>query len=248
MLKRFRADLHIHTCLSPCGDLSMVPGVIVEEARKKGLQAIGICDHNASENVLAVREVAERNGIAVLGGMEITSREEVHVLALFDDDEKLLELQKEVYDNLPGVNDAGAFGEQVVVNGKDEVVDVNERLLIGATELGLSRIVEATHSLSGLAIASHVDRESFGIFGQLGFIPEGLALDALELWGSVSPWKAKEALPRGAGGFPLVTFSDAHYPHDIGTRCTTFLVETPALHEIRKALRGEGGRSAFPEE
>jgi len=131
----------------------MVPGVIVEEALRKGLQAIGICDHNAAENVPAVRKAAEKKRIAVLGGMEITSQEEVHVLALFDDDEKLFELQEKVYENLPGLNDEKAFGEQTVVNEKDEVVDVNQRLLIGATTLPLERIVEMIRSLSGLAIA-----------------------------------------------------------------------------------------------
>jgi len=248
MRRMFRADLHIHTCLSPCGDLSMVPGVIVDAACKKGLDAIGICDHNAAENVPAVRKAATKKSIAVLGGIEITSEEEVHILALFDDDEKLFELQKEVYDNLPGLNDEQAFGEQVVIDENDEVVDVNERLLIGATGLSLERIVEIVRSLSGLAIASHVDRESFGIIGHLGFIPEGLRLDALELSGRVSADEARAILaPRGqrSRDLPLVTFSDAHYPEDVGKRWTTFLLDDVRVEEIRSALVGGEGRSYF---
>jgi len=247
MLRWFRTDLHIHTCLSPCGDLSMVPSVIVKEAVRKDLDAIGICDHNAMENVPAVRKAAEQKDVAVLGGMEVTSAEEVHVLALFDDLEKLLELQKEVYDNLHGVSDERAFGQQVIVNENDEVVDVNERLLIGATELTLETIVETIRSLSGLAIASHVDRQSFGIIGQLGFIPEGLPLDALELSGRISPDKASCVLPQGSG-FPLVTFSDAHWPEDIGKRCTSFLLHQVRAEEIRNALLGRGGRRVSFEE
>jgi len=247
MWKRFRADLHIHTCLSPCGNLSMVPGVIVEEALRRGLDAIGICDHNAAENVPAVRKAAEKKRIAVLGGMEITSQEEVHVLALFDDDEKLFELQEKVYENLPGLNDEEAFGEQVVVNENDEVTGLNTRLLIGATNLPLDRIVETIRSLSGLAIASHVDRESFGIIGQLGFVPEGLPLDALELSGETRPHEARALLPQ-VSGFPLVTFSDAHYPEDIGKRSTSFRVAELEIEEIREALLGREGRGVFFEE
>lgn len=249
MWKRFRADLHIHTCLSPCGDLSMVPGVIVEEALKKGLDAIGICDHNAAENVPAVRKAAEKEKIAVLGGMEITSQEEVHILALFTPgrDEKLFELQEKVYENLPGLNDEKAFGEQVIVNENNEVTGLNTRLLIGATNLPLDRVVETIRSLSGLAIAAHVDRESFGIIGQLGFIPEGLPLDALELSRRISPDEARAFLPE-VSGFPLVTFSDAHYPEDIGKRSTSFRVAELQVEEIREALLGREGRRVFLEE
>jgi len=247
MLKKFRADLHIHTCLSPCGSLSMVPGVIVEEARKRGLDVIGICDHNATENVRSVRRAAEKEKIAVLGGMEVTSAEEVHVLALFDDDEKLFELQRLVYDSLPGVNDAEVFGEQVIVNENNEVVDVNDRLLIGATALPLEKVVETTHLLGGLAIASHADREGFGIIGHLGFIPHGLQLDAIEVSPKMPADRARAMLPQVAG-FPIVGFSDAHYPEDIGRRWTTFVVEDARVQEIRKALLGREGRGVLVEE
>ncbi len=247
MLRGFRADLHIHTCLSPCGSLAMVPGVIIEEAQKRGLDVIAICDHNSAENAAAVRKAAEKTRIAVLGGMEITSEEEVHVLALFDREEKLLKLQERVYDSLPGVNDERAFGEQVVVNENDEVVEINERLLVGATTLPLDSIVQEIHSLSGIAIASHVDRESFGIIGQLGFIPEGLELDALEVSPRSTLAEARSAFP-AVQAFPLVTFSDAHYPEDIGKRWTGFLAEAMESQEIKKALLGREGRGVFFEE
>jgi len=222
----------------------MVPGVVAREARKKGLDVVGICDHNATENVRAVRKAAEKEEITVLGGIEITSQEEVHVLALFDDDEKLSELQRMVYDNLPGRNDERAFGEQVMVNENDQVVGVSDRLLIGATGLSLGQIVESIRSLSGLAIASHVDREGFSIIGQLGFIPEGLPLDALEVSPRMSVERARATLP-GASAFPVVTFSDAHQPEEIGTRWTDFLVEDMRVEEMRKALLGREGRGTF---
>ncbi len=220
----------------------MVPGVIVKETLSRRLDAIGICDHNATENVSAVRKAAQKKNITVLRGIEITSEEEVHILAFFDEDESLFEMQRMIYKNLPGVNDEKAFGEQVVVDENDQVVDVNDRLLIGAAGLPLGFIVEAIRSLSGLVVASHVDRQSFGIIGQLGFIPEGLPLDALEISPRMPVRQARATLP-GVSGFPVVTFSDAHHPEDIGKRWTRFRVEEMRVEEVRKALLGQEGRA-----
>lgn len=243
-MRTFRADLHIHTCLSPCGSLAMVPGVIVKETLRKGLDVIGICDHNATENVVAVQKAAQKERIRVLGGMEITSREEVHILALFDNEASLREMQDVVYDHLPGTNDERAFGEQVIVNEEDRVVGLNDRLLIGATSLPLETIVETIHSLGGLAIASHSDRESFGIIAQLGFVPEGLALDAMEVSSRSSAGETGSAFPR-VSGVPRVTFSDAHYPEDIGKRWTGFLLEQIRTDEMKWALQAQQGRRIF---
>ena len=180
-LKEFYGDLHIHTCLSPCADLEMSPRSIVKEAKRKGLHFIGICDHNSAENVGAAKKAGRSENIGVIGGMEVTSSEEVHILALFDEGSRLRALQQAVYRNLRGTNDARLYGDQVVVNEEDEVVRFNRKLLIGATEIPIHEVVNLIHRLDGLAIASHVDREGFGIIGQLGFIPEDLPLDALEI-------------------------------------------------------------------
>jgi len=241
MLKRFKMDLHIHSCLSPCGDLGMLPGKLTKEARKKGLDAIGISDHNSAENVIAVRKAAQKLNIAVIGGIEVTSSEEVHILAYFDYDESLFEFQRIIYENLPGVNDVQFFGEQILANENDEVIGVNDRLLIGATELAIDEIVDIIHSLNGLAIAAHIDRERFSIIGQLGFIPKGLALDAVE----VSPEMLKRRESPDfiqAHGFPALTSSDAHYIEDIGRSSTTFFIEKAKVSEIKKALHNEDGR------
>ncbi|HXH86703.1 MAG TPA: PHP domain-containing protein, partial [Nitrospira sp.] len=204
-MKEFKADLHIHTCLSPCADLEMSPRNIVNEAKRKGLQVIGICDHNSAENVPAVVKNAAREGIAVIGGMEVTSKEEVHILALFGNDESLSSFQQVVHENLHGTNDEQLFGEQVIVNEDEEVIGFSDKLLIGATDLTIERLVDLIHEHDGLAIAAHVDREGFGILGQLGFIPEGLPLDALEL---ADPSK-RDCIPPEVC-MPLVTSSDAH--------------------------------------
>jgi PHP family Zn ribbon phosphoesterase len=241
MLKSFEADLHIHTCLSPCCETSMSPRRIVEQAKLRGLDIIGICDHNSAENVACAKKVGEKEGLAVIGGMEITSQEEVHILALFDEENHLFELANLIYENLPGVNDERVFGEQIVVDENDEVLGFNKRLLIGATVLPLHQIVDRIHSLSGLVIASHIDRESFSIIGQLGFIPDGLELDGLEVSPRLSLKKARLKFGE-AFHFSLVTFSDAHTLEDIGKSFTSLLIEEANIKEIGKALFGEDGR------
>ena len=148
MLRCFKADLHIHTCLSPCTELDMSPMRILTAAKKKEIDIIGICDHNSSENSLAVMNAAKKMNINVLPGMEVTSQEEVHVLALFDEIENALKLQEHVYKNLPGENDEDAFGMQVIVNEKEEVLGLNNKLLIGATTIPLEKIIQTIHSLN----------------------------------------------------------------------------------------------------
>ncbi|MCK4233158.1 PHP domain-containing protein, partial [candidate division WOR-3 bacterium] len=206
MLEEFKGDLHVHTCLSPCGDFSMLPALIIMKAKERDLDIIGICDHNSTENVMAVKKVGTMEGVTVIGGIEITSQEEVHILALFDDDADLLRIQNIVYEHLPGVNDEDAFGEQLIVDEKDEILGFNEKLLIGATTLFLEQVVDIIHQLGGIAIAAHVDRDAFSIIGQLGFIPEGLDVDGLEISPRNSVEDIRARFPQ-VNDYPLVSFS-----------------------------------------
>jgi len=239
MLRPFKADLHIHTCLSPCTELDMSPKGILTAAKKKEIDIIGICDHNSSENSLAVMNAAKKMNINIFPGMEVTSLEEVHVLALFDEIENALKLQEHVYANLPGENDEDAFGMQVIVNEKEEVLGHNNRLLIGATTIPLEKIIKTIHSLDGIAIASHIDRASFSIIAQLGFIPDNLELDALEISPAITREEAKK---RYSDNYPITCSSDAHYPDDIGKAFTSFLLKNATLTEVKKALKNEDGR------
>ncbi|MCK5286585.1 MAG: PHP domain-containing protein [Thermodesulfovibrionia bacterium] len=242
MLKQFKADLHIHTCLSPCADLTMTPSAIVKTAAERGLDIVAITDHNSAENVIASQKSAENSELAVLAGMEITSAEEAHILAIFDDVESVIKLQKVIYDNLMHFNDnTTRFNDQIVVNEKDEVLGFNNRFLIAATMLDTYSIVNTIHSLGGLSIASHVDREAFGIISQLGFIPEDLQLDALEMSPGTDK-KTAENLFKNYRSFPWISSSDAHYLKDINRRNTRFYVKEPSVTEISYALKNTGGR------
>lgn len=234
----FKADLHIHTCLSPCAELEMSPKNIVKQAKDCGLDIIGICDHNSGENVLAVKRSAEQQGLSVIYGIEVTSKEEVHILALFESEKELLCMQNIIYDNLKGINIENYYGEQVIVNEYDEVLGFNNRLLIGATILSVDKIVDIIHELNGLAIAAHIDRESFSIIGQLGFIPDSLHFDALEI-------SSKDKLPVNTKPLPLISSSDAHTLAAIGSRFTLFLMKNTSFEEIRRSLLEENERKVM---
>ena len=240
-IRDFKVDLHVHTCLSPCADLSMTPAAAVTRAREVGLDGIAVCDHNSAENVGAARRAAEGMGLEVLGGIEITSSEEVHVLGIFGTDQALHAMQGAVYDHLPGENDEAYFGQQVVMNENDEAVDVCDRLLIGATTMGITEIVSRIKELGGIVIASHVDRDSYSLIGQLGIVPQGLPLDALGL--SFRSVSAGNIEPFEVWGLPLVSGSDAHFPSELGRSFTAVRAENASFAELAAALAGQEGRS-----
>ena len=240
-MKRFKADLHIHSCLSPCGDLDMSPRAIVRKSLEVGLDLIAVCDHNSAENVAAVIRAASEKTLWVLPGMEISSREEVHTLAIFDRVDQVLQMQEWVYSRLRGTNRPELFGDQVVANEFDEVEGFNDRLLIGAVQISLAELVKQVHRLGGLSIASHVDRPSFSILSQLGFVPKDLNLDALEVSVHTDRESAKKEIP-GVAEYALLSFSDAHFLSDVGKASTSFLMETACVAEIRLALKEQDGR------
>jgi hypothetical protein len=221
----------------------MSPREVINAAVRNGIDLIGICDHNSAENVLAVKKAGERNGVMVLGGMEVASSEEAHILVFFDDDADLLEFQEHVYRHLTGRNDEHSFGLQVIADDEDGVTGFCDRQLIAATSLTTDAIVAKARAAKGesLVIAAHVDRESFSLIGQLGFIPPSLAIDAVEIAGIKAGIESR--FP-DCGRFPVVTGSDAHHPDDVGKRFTWLTLENGTAGEIKKALAGRESRKA----
>lgn len=222
----------------------MTPRAIIAKAIERGLGMIAISDHNSAENVEAAIAAADSTSLTIIPGMEITSSEEVHILGLFDSVTAAQGVQKVIYEHLnPGQNNEEFFGSQYVVDKDDYVISENKRLLIGATDLSVSEVVETIHKFSGLAVAAHIDRERFGLLYQLGFLPEGLELDAVELTGNSKLSEVEEKF-RCSIDLPQICDSDSHFLDDIGRRTTEFLVEAPTLSEIRLALKGIDGRWA----
>jgi len=219
----------------------MYPRAIIKKCLKERLNVVGICDHNASENVEYVMEAARGASIVVLPGMEITTKEEVHIIALFDTVDNLLSIQKFVYKSLSGMNREEIFGCQPIVNEKNEIEGFNEHLLIGATGHSLNETVEEIHRCHGVAIAAHIDRESFGIIGQLGFIPGDIHFDALEVSFRTGTKKIREQHPE-LTRYAVIESSDAHFINDIGKGKTRFHMECPTIFELKLALEGREGR------
>ncbi len=223
----------------------MSPRAIVGLAREAGLDLIAVTDHNSLENAAAAILAARGTPLAVFPGMELTTVEEVHVLGIFDPKTDLGSLQATVNRNLPDVPSKKQFvKDQVLVDAADIVTGFSPRCLFGATLLSVQEAVGLIHGHGGLVIASHIDRDSFSLLSQLGFIPPGLGLDAVEISPRLSVAEAREALGLSEG-LPMVRFSDAHQPDEIGRATTDFLVAAPSLEEIRKALARENGRKVI---
>lgn len=207
------------------------------------IDVIGICDHNSAENADAAMRVADSTAVTVLPGMEITTAEEVHVLALFESASRSLTMQNIVYKHLlHAPNQPQVFGEQIIANEYDDVVRYHESLLMTATTIPLDRLVDMIHDHAGIAIASHIDRQSFGIYGQLGFIPPDLPFDAVEVSSHLSRDDAFQRFP-DIQRFPITVSSDAHRLADIGTNGMYLWLENPTYAELKKALNNEDGRS-----
>jgi predicted metal-dependent phosphoesterase TrpH len=241
-LRIILADLHIHTCLSPCATFDMTPQKIVKQAQSRSLDIIAVTDHNSAENTVSVMAAAQHTGLCVIPGIEVTTSEEAHIVGLFGDLKDALSMQALIYNHLqPGENNDDLFGMQVIANEFDEVEGFNRRLLIGATSLGLSKVVAAIHSLNGLAVAAHIDRQAFSVVSQLGFIPDDLHLDAVEVSGRITLIQAGARF-KEYERFAFITSSDAHDIQEVGISPTRFLMAQPDIAELKLALKGTGGR------
>jgi PHP family Zn ribbon phosphoesterase len=238
-MNTFRAELHVHTVLSPCAGVEMIPPLIVQEALECGIHLIAITDHNASANFSAVLEAAQGTELIVLPGMELQTKEEVHLLCLFDTLEQLQEWQKKVDDQLPDIpNNVEFFGEQFVVDASGDFLRREERLLINSTHFELEEAAEAVTSLGGLAIPAHVDRKANGLIEILGLIPPGF--NALEISRHISPEAARQKFSQ-LRGYPLLQSGDVHLLDGfIGS--TKIEIEKPTISEIRMAIGGQEGR------
>ncbi|MDD2279247.1 MAG: PHP domain-containing protein [Bacteroidales bacterium] len=241
----YKADLHIHTVLSPCGDLDMSPRNIVEMAKARNIDIIAITDHNSTLHGPVIRKLAKPLGISVIYGAEVTTREEAHCLCLFDTDAQREKFQEYIDLNLPNIpNDPQRFGYQVVVNENDEILYEIEPLLINGLNVGINDIERTVHALGGLFIPAHIDRPRYSIISQLGFVPPDLKFDALEIF-----WKTNSSDLLSQHSYlsnpVLIKNSDAHFLDQIGQTFTSYQMAEPTFNELAKALKGEEGRQVL---
>lgn len=245
MLQVFRADLHVHTALSPCAADEMTPSAIVQKAMERGLDMIAVCDHNTAENVNGVQDAARTLGanLAVIPGMELTSAEEVHVVALFPSAGAAQEASAGIRVLLPPATAEyyAYFGRQPIFDGNDRKLGEETASLAYALPLSLEALVSLIHQYAGLAVAAHVDRRSFSVYSQLGLFPQEAGFDAIEL-SRPSDTGSPRYSELSALGLPMVASSDSHFLHTMGSVYTELQLAEPTFTELALALRQIGGR------
>ena len=244
VLQFILAELHIHTVLSACAEMEMLPSFIVEQAQDLDLRLIAVTDHNSAENAAAMCAAAEGTGVTVLPGMEVQTREEVHLLCLFDTLEQVVQWQDEVYAHLPALkNNEEVFGAQVVIGVGGDSMEHYDRLLLTSTSFSVDEVVQRVQGLDGLCIPAHVDRPAYSIISNLGFIPPDLAIAGVEISHLVGPKDARVRFPQ-LEHFGLVAGGDAHRLKDLAQRVTLRVAE-PTVAEVSLALAGEAGRGVW---
>ncbi len=242
MMKTFRADLHVHTVLSPCGDLEMSPINIVKKAKERCIDILGISDHNTTLHAPLVRELALKEGIVVMMGVEVTTKEEVHCLCFFETEEKLSVFQTYLEEYLLKIpNDRDKFGYQVVVNKEEEILTEIEWLLISAINQTINQVEKKVRELEGLFIPAHVDKMQNSIISQLGFVPFDLNIDVLELTKHTTKdvFLEKNMYLKDK---IFIRSSDAHCIDLVGDVYSEFLLQEASFKEIKMALRNQEGR------
>ncbi|MEA3505544.1 MAG: PHP domain-containing protein, partial [Bacteroidota bacterium] len=214
-MRKYKADLHIHTVLSPCGSLEMSPQAIVMAAKTKGLSIIGITDHNHTGQCEVVKSLAAEHDIFVLCGAEITTKEEAHCLTFFETQQQYKKFQKIIDDKIIKTkNNPDIFGYQIIVDKKENIIQQIDHLLISATTLSVEELSDIVYEMNGIFIPAHVNRQNNSLISQLGFIPFDLKFDALE----ISRHTTKRAFIKANSYLKdkiFITSSDAHFQNDI---------------------------------
>lgn len=212
-------DFHLHSALSPCGDADMTPNNIVGMAQIKGLDAIAISDHNTTGNARAAMEVAKEYGMTVIPGMEVETEEEVHILTLYPSIEAAEYAGEEVYKKLPMIpNRPDIFGEQCFMDADDNITGYEEKLLLTATTLSINSLYDLVKTAGGIFIPAHVDRDSYSVLTNLGFIPDDIDIKYIELSKRVEYIKGYLESRPELGKYKIFRDSDAHYLEDISER------------------------------
>lgn len=218
-------DFHIHSDLSPCADKDMTPNNIVNMAYIKGLNMIAVTDHNSIENYWAVEKAAKNLNILTIPGMEINTKEEVHILAYFKNYDCAKTVSDLIYESLPEIyNKKNIFGEQNIYNENDEIVGSLDKLLINASRYSLKEIYEIVNSHDGIIVPAHVNKKSNGILGVLGFFPDDIDFNFIEISNSI---ELNERNKKIVERYKNLVNSDAHMLENISEPINFIELEKP---------------------
>lgn len=237
-------DLHIHSCLSPCGDEDMTPNNIVNMAALCGLDVIALCDHNTCGNCAAAIRAAAKNHpeMMILPGMELETSEEVHVVCIFSDLDDALAFEQIVKAaRNPIKNRPEIYGRQVLRDENDEIVGFEPQLLVTATSISLDDVPALVEKFNGAAILAHVDRDSNSVISNLGFITVEMGFRTIEVSKKLFGQKRVEFLEKNRlMRYNLLLDSDAHYLEDIGSANGTTQVVFSGKKQLIGLLRTTG--------
>ncbi len=201
-------DLHMHSCLSPCGADDMTPYNLVNMAALAGLQVIALSDHNTTRNVPVAVKAGLEAGVLVVPAMELTTKEDIHVLCLLPSVEAAEEFRQYVYPRLPQrKNRPKAFGHQYVMNERDEILEEETQLLSFGSSIGIYETKVLLEQFGGLAIPAHIDRASYSLIGVMGLVDPAMGFTVYETTVGCDRKELMEKY-RFAGGF--LSNSDAH--------------------------------------
>ena len=210
-MERYYYDLHIHSCLSPCGDNDMTPNNIAGMGVINGLNLMALTDHNTTENCPAFFAAAKKNGIIPIAGMELTTAEDIHVVCLLPDLDAAAEFDEAVGKKRVLIpNRTDIFGEQLIMNGEDEVTGCETNLLSNATLITIDETPALVKSFGGVCYPAHIDREANGIIATLGTFPPECGFTAAELHDKSLDGEYREKYPALQNVLTVIS-SDAHY-------------------------------------
>lgn len=231
-------DLHIHSCLSPCGDDDMTPGNIVGMAAIKGLDVIALTDHNSCKNCPAFLKIAEQFGVMAIPGMEINTSEEVHAVCLFPTLEQAMAFDSYVYERLMKFpNKEAVFGKQQIYNEEDEWVGTEPLLLINSVDISFEGLWELVDSYEGVMFPAHIEKGTNSLIANLGFVPPDSKFKTAELKNLKKLHEVRKGNPY-LEDCRIISDSDAHYLEDISEPRLTIPVREKSVEAVIRYLKG----------
>lgn len=234
---KYYYDLHLHSCLSPCGDMDMTPNNIVGMAKLLGLDIIALTDHNSTLNCQAIIKVGKENGLCVIPGMELTTAEEIHVVCLFPNLEKANAFNDYVKAHqMQFENRADIYGRQVIMNENDEEIEEVKNLLILATDISVMNVKELVSDFDGVCYPAHINRDSMSILSVLGEIPPECGFTTAEISssGNIEQLKAMHPI---LNDMLIVKNSDAHYLQNMKDKENFFELDALSVESVLALLK-----------
>lgn len=224
-------DLHIHSALSPCADNSMTPNNIVNMAYIKGLDIIAITDHNSYFNIETIINLGKSKNILVVPGIEVTTSEDIHLLCYFDKLSSLTKFGQKIYENIPNIsNKKKIFGDQLILDKEDNIMNEVDKLLINASKFTMDNIYNMVKKRNGVVIPAHVDKKSYSVLSVLGFIPVKYDIKFVET-------KDKLYTNRLIQNYKRIYNSDAHYLEDISEPINEIDIKKNTIEEVLEYLK-----------